>query len=466
MGLLAVGLAGLRVAAVDGQPDLTFSSLGTDGVVSAVRLASDNGMFISGKFYSAGGYARPGIARLLSSGSGDSGFSPAVPPGWPDGGPITAQSDGKLLLGAAILITYGNFCRFQTDGSADPNFAFSCNYTYPRFNDVLNVLAVDRTNRLYVGGNFDGIFTGNSATGKVTVVRPFLARLNADGSLDSGFRLDTNIVAGEVHCVAFQPDGKVLAGGMTTTNGPGFLTAGPPLFRLQTNGQLDVSFQFLPSAFPLVSSEPLTVAEVQPDGKIIFAWNSSPQLFGRVLTNGQLDATFNATVAPDNSINAVRVQADGRILIAGDFRTVNGVTRTRVARLNPDGTLDTTFDPGAGPNSVVNDLALDGNGNILIAGAFTTVNGVPMSHVARLLNTETNNLVARLAPPAVLRASNRVDVAVTVAPRRFAQVQAKNTVATNVAWVPLAMVGSDDWAGTIRESAVVTTNRFYRARTR
>jgi hypothetical protein len=185
-----------------------------------------------------------------------------------------------------------------------------------------------------------------------------------------------------------------------------------------------------------------------------------------VLTNGLLDSTFNAMVAPDNSINAVRIQADGRILIAGDFRTVDGVTRLRVARLNPDGTLDKTFDPGAGPNNVVNDLALDANGNILIAGVFTAVNGVPMSHVARLLNTDTNSIVARLRPPVVLRASNRVDLEVTVAPRRYAQVQAKNTVATNVAWTPLAIVGSDDWAGTFRESAVVTTNRFYRARTK
>jgi uncharacterized delta-60 repeat protein len=463
MAVLWLGwLAGGRGLAADGVVDTSFSSLGTDGVVSTLRLAPDNGMFISSKFTAAGGYARPGLARLLSTGYADSSFAPNAP-GWPYVGALAAQADGKVLLGVTNIINYGNLCRFQADGSVDPNFAFSYYDTVPRFYGVIYTVAVDRTNRVFVGGDFSGILT-NPPMGILS--RPLLARLNPDGSLDNSFLLDTNILGGEIHCLAFQPDGKVLAGGETTVNGPGFLTAGPPLFRLQTNGQLDASFQFLPSAFPPVSINPLTVATVQPDGKIIFVWKTSPQPFGRVLANGTLDTTFNTTFAPDDSINAVCVQADGRILIAGDFSMVNGTNRTRVARLNPNGSLDTTFDPGLGPNSVVNDMALDANGNILIAGAFTAVNGVPMNHVARLLNTETNTVVARLGPPVVLAASNRVDIAVTAAPRRYARIEAKNTVVTNVAWTPVAMAGSDDWVGDFRETTALATNRFYRARTK
>ena len=71
----------------------------------------------------------------------------------------------------------------------------------------------------------------------------------------------------------------------------------------------------------------------------------------------------------------VVVQPDGKILIGGDFTTLspNGgaaVTRNRIARLNPDGTLDTTFNPDA--NETVYAIALQADGKILVGGFFTT----------------------------------------------------------------------------------------------
>src|SRR6267378_3497563 len=89
----------------------------------------------------------------------------------------------------------------------------------------------------------------------------------------------------------------------------------------------------------------------------------------------------------DDLVRVVVVQPDGKILIGGDFTTLapNGgvaVTRNRIARLNPDGTLDTTFNPNA--NSAVLSIAVQADGKILVGGGFTSIGGQPRNRIARL----------------------------------------------------------------------------------
>ncbi len=76
------------------------------------------------------------------------------------------------------------------------------------------------------------------------------------------------------------------------------------------------------------------------------------------------------------------VQADGRILVGGQFTTLGGVARNRLARLNADGTPDLGFDPGA--NDKIYSLALQADGKVLLGGLFTTAGGGPRNRVARL----------------------------------------------------------------------------------
>ena len=89
-------------------------------------------------------------------------------------------------------------------------------------------------------------------------------------------------------------------------------------------------------------------------------------------------------------VYVVVVQPDGKILIGGGFTTLspNGgppVTRNHIARLNPDGTLDNAFDPNA--NDFVNAIAVQADGKILAGGAFNGANsigGQTRNHIARL----------------------------------------------------------------------------------
>ena len=83
------------------------------------------------------------------------------------------------------------------------------------------------------------------------------------------------------------------------------------------------------------------------------------------------------------NVYAAVVQPDGKILIGGDFTTVLGVTRNRIARLNPDGTLDTAFNPNA--NDSIYAIALQADGAILAGGFFTgAIGGQPRNRIARL----------------------------------------------------------------------------------
>ena len=91
------------------------------------------------------------------------------------------------------------------------------------------------------------------------------------------------------------------------------------------------------------------------------------------------------------------VQADGKIVLGGQFTTVNGTARNRIARLNGDGSLESTatFNPGTGANSFVFCVAVQADGKLVIGGAFTTVNGTARVGLARLNNdAATQSLTA------------------------------------------------------------------------
>jgi len=104
----------------------------------------------------------------------------------------------------------------------------------------------------------------------------------------------------------------------------------------------------------------------------------------RLNTDGSTDVTFAPVL--NSVIYALRIQANGKIIIGGFFISVNGVTRIRLARLNADGSLDSSFQVGSGPNGTVYSLALQSDGKVLVGGMFTTYNGVGRISIVRLLN--------------------------------------------------------------------------------
>ena len=86
----------------------------------------------------------------------------------------------------------------------------------------------------------------------------------------------------------------------------------------------------------------------------------------------------------NGSCRVIAMQADGKVLVAGDFTIVNGVERPRIARMNADGSLDLEFDPGYGANAGVRAVAVQPDGKILVGGLFTYFNGLWCNHIVRL----------------------------------------------------------------------------------
>jgi uncharacterized delta-60 repeat protein len=200
----------------------------------------------------------------------------------------------------------------------------------------------------------------------------FLARFNANGSRDTNF-LGTNV---SVSSIAVQSDGKLLVVGAFS---PG------KIIRLNADGRVDSSFN--PGTGP---DSGISSVALQPDGKVLIGGYFSAvngtirNGIARLNANGSLDGSFDPGTGVGGFVYSIALQPDGKVLIGGDFTSVNGTNRTNIARLNANGSLDTSFNPGTGADGSVRAIALQSDGNVLIGGDFLTVNGVLRPHIARL----------------------------------------------------------------------------------
>src|SRR5208283_3368593 len=110
---------------------------------------------------------------------------------------------------------------------------------------------------------------------------------------------------------------------------------------------------------------------------------------GRLNADGSLDTSFDPNASGGNPIPLVYclgLQADGKVLLGGSFTTLGAQPRKCLGRVNPDGSLDDTFNPGA--DGQVSALALQTDGSVVAGGSFATLGGQPRSQVGRLLATD------------------------------------------------------------------------------
>jgi uncharacterized delta-60 repeat protein len=381
-GAVTSHTATLAVSIRQGGRDGSFvTGSGFNSSVQQLLMRPDGSAYFVGNFGSYNGVARQTIALLNADGTLSTTFSNAL---WVSGS-ISAsglQSDGRLVLGGGFFswggISTPYLARFETNGALDTNFTARLG---AGLNQAVTALAIGPDDKIVVVGNF------SSADNQP---RNSIARWNADGSLDYGFVCKTNI--SYIGALMVQPDGKIIVAALQG------------LFRLHTDGSVDLGFT--PPALP---SSIATMVR-QPDGKVLLGGAFTPgagqpnRYITRLNANGTVDSSFNPGTNIANSVSRIVVQEDGRILITGSFTTVSGEPRNYVARLNSNGSLDTSFLPGAGPagGSPMNPvIGLQYNGRILLAGGFTSYDGAPAPYVAGVYGEEnsfaiTNQPVARV----------------------------------------------------------------------
>ena len=369
----------------DGTFDPTFESpvLTGDGVftplISDFDVQSDGSIVFVGRFLKINGVDRVNIARLLPSGSIDSAFVPAnaIPAGEIINR-VEILSNGKILVSTGAVNNPGSpagqgnrFVRFNSDGTIDNSFVSPVNLT------SIGRWEVDSLDRILLSGGF--------IVGGTSVVT--LARLNTDGSVNSYINANFG-VGGSVSTLAIQADGKVIIGGDFTRVG------GVPrrnIARLNPDSTLDESFN-PGTGF----NDRVQKVVVQPDGKIIVAgfftiYNGVAQArLTRLNSDGSLDNGLNGFASSVNgNVSTIALQTDGKILIGGLFSTINGQLRNGIARLNADGSLDANFNPAFGnpstvENALINRVLVQSDGKIMVGGSFRGVNGVSRRNLVRL----------------------------------------------------------------------------------
>ena len=214
--------------------------------------------------------------------------------------------------------------------------------------------------------------------------------MRANGTVDTSFNLGVG-TDGPVLCAGLFPDGRVIIGGAFTT------VNGSPRRRvavLLPNGLVDQGFNP-----PVLASGTVYGVAVQTDGRLIIAGDFNVALgtnchgIARLNLDGSLDTSFDPGTGANQSVFAVGLQANGKVVVAGDFTTINGTNRVRYARLTTTGALDAGFDPGLGANNTVYALAIQRDNHIILGGDFSKVNGFPRSGVARVIGRNDDLLV-------------------------------------------------------------------------
>lgn len=158
--------------------------------------------------------------------------------------------------------------------------------------------------------------------------------------------------------------------------------------RLNADGTLDSSYHYdlVNHQGKLTVNGVITSSHLLADDKMIIAGNFTTYAgqniarIARLNTDGSLDAGFNPGSGPDQGISDFVVQPDGKIICAGNFAKFNGVKTGGIVRLNADGSIDPSFNVGDGADGYVNRLALIPGGSIIAAGGFRKFAGITRSN--------------------------------------------------------------------------------------
>jgi uncharacterized delta-60 repeat protein len=290
---------------------------------------------------------------------------------------VALQPDGKIVAAGWLFDNTANIdfavARYNADGSLDGTFGIDGRVRTDFFglDDVANAVALQPDGKIIVAGTARVGFD----------LRIALARYNLDGSLDSTFDLDGKAVTveatGVAYGVAVQLDGKILVAGSNFA-----------LVRFKADGSLDATFG--KGGEVAIRGFGATALTLQPDGKIVVAGSINTEsgtgddfAVVRLNVDGSLDKAFDSSgMATTDFFGsgdvawAVTLQPDGKIVVGGyAANPLSAGPLFAVARYNPDGSLDATFDGDGrtttdlpGFDEVVFGVAVQPDGKILVAG--------------------------------------------------------------------------------------------------
>ena len=324
---------------------------------------------------------------------------------------IAKDQSGNTFIGGDFK-NYGNvknrnyLVKINADGTVDSQFCL--NAVDKKFNSYVNAIAIQEDGKILIGGSFSNYAPSIS----------YLIRLNTDGTLDTDFTTNlylSGIVDAEVYCIALQADWKILIGGIFYSR----------FARLENSGNQDGQFNYTVSGgLPFGESVVYAVAVNNSTGKIFVGGNltyfeggSFPGDFGDPFapfaiprtglvcfdSMGSVDWQFCANAVDygkfdlgmGGAIYSIAIEADGKVLVGGQFYYNLTPGRQNLVRFFQDGTLDEVFCVNAVDsklNAIINSIVVHRTGvhagKILIGGGNQQAYG---ANVIRFNSTGTRD---------------------------------------------------------------------------
>ena len=316
----------------DGSIDPAFNPQleGNNGAIRITRavVQPDGRILVSGSFASVNGVARRNLARLHADGSLDQTFSPV------------RTGSFALLPNGQLIVASDTFYRLHNDGSLDPSFNAQMAPGESGYSGIGPFL-LQADGKIVYTQRLD--FYGTDA----------VRRLNANGSIDPVFK----VAYGQfVFLSLIQTDGKIVAGSR----------------RLLPDGTHDETFKARDLDFSAMGQ--------QSDGKLLSVgrFYTAPYGIRRILNDGSIDSTFAVDAGGLMGIGRAKIERaallpDGRIAVGGPFTHFNDVPRRGLALLHHDGTVDESFDAGElvtlqyiVGNSTIRGLVAQPDGKLLV----------------------------------------------------------------------------------------------------
>lgn len=287
---------------------------------------------------------------------------------------INVDSDDNILITGEFLTRWINsIAKFNSDivpfFQAQAETFYISDFSSDTSTIITNSF-VTKNNKYFITGNITNV--GNS------IVRN-IARLNSDFSVDSSFDTNQGFTFGGINfatTIAETSDSKFYLGINSNFNVSYSGVSRQGILRINNNGSIDTSF--VPLSFSLSSSIDNII--VQPDDKLIvsggmsFYGAFSRNRIARINPDASLDTTFDPGTGFDSAPIKIKLQSDGKIVAIGGFTSYNGIFANRIVRINPDGSYDTSFVTGTGFIDDVFDLEIGSDGKIYVIGNFSSYN--------------------------------------------------------------------------------------------
>jgi len=376
-------------------PVVTLTERNGRPLVSAMALAPRNHLVIAGYFDAVNGQPRRSVAMLDAHGGLVTSFDPGSGPDWVVL-TVAVRPDGRILVGGTFT-SFGGLARLgfaQLHGLMEP----------PTLEPVVIVAPPEPASvpagmaaafRVVATGSeplfYQWFHGGNPLPGATNAVLTLPAVQSVDaGPYQVRVHNATNEVASpevrltvmSARTISQQPlDWACFVGEHVTFE----ISSTPPSARQWVHDGVPVAGATNEVLF-VIGTKPSDAGsywvELTYGEEVLWSRVAHLAVLPRPVFPTSLDPYFVATPGPFTSLALWRGYEQA--LLAGEFTEIQGIGRERVARLNYDGTLDFTFSPGIGPDGGVDFLAIQADDKVLVAGRFTTFDGVPRNRLARL----------------------------------------------------------------------------------